>query len=280
MKFLTFLKKLEAFFLKLISKPKPEISILIPFSTDNKERKRNFKWLVKHLKSELPEAEIVIGKSHSKIFCKGEALNNAVEKSKGRILVLLDADGLISPRVIRHCAKRILEELEYGNRLWYVPYRRLYRLTEHVTRKIVESDPKYSIVLPDPLPSEWIENQGDASKYGHHYGAMCMIFPREAYEAIGCFDERFEGWGGEDISFLKTFDVLWGKFKTTDNPIYHLHHPFMGSNYKDKKWDGQDKGSANSNLAIRYHYATENYNKIKILNQEAIEHRNKKFFGE
>lgn len=275
-----YLKRLVAFLLEIITKepkPQPEISIIIPFSSNNAIRKRNFKWLLRHLKHELPDAEIIIGKSKSQVFCKGEALNDAVDQSHGKVLVLLDADALISADVIKHCSKRILEELKYGHKLWYVPYRRLYRLTKEITEKIVNSNPKYPVHIPEPIPLEWIENQGDTSKYGHHYGAMCMIFPREAYEAIGCFDERFQGWGGEDISFLKTFDMLWGKYKTTNTPIYHLHHPFIGNNYKDKKWDGQDKVSANSNLAIRYHYATENYVKIKKLSEEAIQHRGEKF---
>lgn len=266
-------KRLKTFFRKIITRPRPEISFIIPFSSKNEVRIKNLKWLIKHLKYEFPKAEIIVGKSENKVFRKGVAFNDAIKKSRGRVIVLLDADALVPRETIEHCVKRILEELGYGNRLWYVPYRRLVRLSEEITQNIVNSNPRKSIILPDPIPKEWIENCGEALTYGHHYGALCMIIPREAYEAIGCFDERFEGWGGEDVSYLKTFDALWGKFKSTNTPIYHLYHPSIGVDYKDKRWDGQEKEMANAHLANRYLNATGDYQKIKILNDEARKYK-------
>src|ERR1700749_3749438 len=125
MNYSTFLKILRKLFLDVVHmffhKKRPKISLLIPFSTTDPVRKKSFKWLLRYWRHELPDAEIIVGESRSPVFCKGEALNDAVERSSGKVLVVLDADTYISGKVIEYCADRILEEECYGNHLWYVP---------------------------------------------------------------------------------------------------------------------------------------------------------------
>lgn len=279
MNYLTFLKKLKNYFLKLISgdkKPKkrPKISLIIPFSSKNKMRRRVLKWLLDYWKHELPEAEIIIGRARGKVFCKGEALNDAVRKSTGKVLVIIDSDAYISGKVIEHCADKILEDP--CDRLWFVPYRFLYRLTKKVTNRILRSNPKDPLRIHCHPPAEFIENNGHRSKYGHRYGAMCMIFPREAYDTLGCFDERFTGWGGEDVSLLRALDTLYGRHKTVRTCIFHLWHPFIGDDYKSRKWDNQKHANVNGDLAYKYHRATRKPSEMRKLVDAGVEYtRNK-----
>jgi predicted glycosyltransferase involved in capsule biosynthesis len=241
----------------------PKISLLIPFSSHDPERISTFKWVLEYWRNELPKAEIVIGVSHSKPFCKGEALNHAAKQATGKVLVILDADAYMSGAVIERCADRIIEETE--NHLWYVPYRHLYRLDQEISRAITESDPADPLRLSSPPPLEHVEN-GQSSKYGHRYGAMIMMFPREALDVIGgCFDERFRGWGGEDVALLRALDTLYGKHKTTNNDILHLWHPFIGDSYMNRRWDGQRDNQANKNLANAYNRATRNPSQMRKL---------------
>jgi len=245
-------------------KRRPKISLLIPFTSKDHKRIASLKWLLIYWKYELPDAEIVIGESYRSPFCKGEALNNAVKKSRGKVLVILDADAYLSGEVINHCADRILEEKEHH--LWYVPYRRLYRLQEGITKRILHSDPRNPLKLPSPPPPEYVEGDGKHSKYGHRYGAMIMMFPREALDAIGgYFDERFQGWGGEDVALLRALDTLYGKHKTTRNDIYHLWHPVIGDSYKTRKWRDQKYSQVNSNLANAYNRATRRPTEMEAL---------------
>lgn len=263
MNFSMFLRRLEIFFTKLVFKERPKISLLIPFSSGNKERKENLKWLLKYYKHVLPEAEIVIGKSRSKVFCKNEALNHAARRSRGRVLVVLDSDAYLKGKIINKCADKILEHLD--NHLWYVPYRHLYRLTKECTKEIIESSPHSPIKISSPPSVQCVEKHGHTSKYGHRYGAMCMMFPREAYELLGGFDERFKGWGGEDVALLRALDTLYGRHKTSNNDILHLWHPYIGSNYKNRMWEGQENGGANSSLAMAYHRAKGSPEKMRKL---------------
>lgn len=234
-------------------RPQPKISLLIPFKSKSVERKRALKWLIEYWKHELPDAEIVIRSSKGRVFCKGEALNNAARDATGKVLVVLDADTYLPGHIIDRCADRILEELD--NHLWYVPYRRLYRLTKDATKRILQSDPRNPLRLPSPPDPIDIVN-GTKSHYGHRYGAMITIFPREALDVLGCFDERFKGWGGEDVAILRALDTLYGKHKTTDNDVLHLWHPVIGNSYKSRTWEGQKNAHQNDRLANAYHKAT------------------------
>jgi len=236
-------------------KKRPVISLLIPFSSKDPLRKKNFKWLLQYWRYELPEAEVVVGKSSSKIFCKGEALNDAASRARGDIFVILDADAYLNGYILRECANSILQSLKEGYPLWYVPYRNLYRLKEGITKAVVASNPRNPLRLT-PLDN-WIlaEEGGAKARYGHRYGAMCMMFPREAYDLIGNFDERFKGWGGEDVALLRMLDTLYGKHKTVEENIYHLWHPTIGDSYDTRRWVGQDSGSINWSLAKRYNRA-------------------------
>lgn len=230
---------------------------------------------MEYWKHELPDAEFIIGHSKSRVFCKGEALNDAFSRSTGKVILILDADAYMNGAVIERCADRILEEID--NHLWYVPYRWLYRLDKEITEELIESDPLNPMPVPCcPPPSDIIDNHGHTSKYGHRYGAMAMMFPREAIELLGCFDERFKGWGGEDVALLRALDTLWGKHKTVNEPIFHLWHPYLGTGYKDRRWAGQKHGSVNSKLANEYHKATRHPSAMRALVDKGCKHKHKK----
>jgi hypothetical protein len=278
---LTFLKNLKNSFKKAIDcfrnrskNNRPMISLLIPFSSSNPDRKANFDWLLKYWSHELSEAEVVIGESKGDIFCKGEALNDAARKSKGKILVILDADAYLSGDIITYCAIRMLEEEK--NNLWYVPYRRLYRLTKSITEQITNSDPSNPYRPTLPIEDKDIENH-DKIRYGNRYGAMIMMLSRKAYNFLGGFDERFKGWGGEDVCLLRALDTLYGKHKTIDADIFHLWHPFNGLNYEERRWDGQEKGGSNWNISKRYGRAINKPKEMKQLIKESKSYLKSKY---
>lgn len=268
MNFLIYLRNLKVYF------KRPKISIIIPFQSKEPHRVKSFNWTLRYWLSHLPQAEIIIGKSHQTPFCKTEAFNNAIKQSRGEVLVLIDSDAYLDYKVVLKCVKRILEDPK--DKLWFVPYRNLYRLNEEATRHILKSNPTNPLQIPYPPKESWIVGEKTGSKYGHRYGAMAIIIPREAYDTLGCFDERFKGWGGEDVSILRALDTLYGKHKTTKNPIYHLWHPTIGTNYKNRAWEGQKYFNYNGNLALRYHRATRNFSLMRNLVNEGVVYK----FGE
>lgn len=249
-------------------RPHPNISLLVPFKTDNAWREDVWKWLRKYWKNQIPGVEIVIGRDTSghPVFSKTNAVNDAASRATGDVFVILDADCYIPGDVILHCAERIRTARENQIPLWFVPYRTLYRLTKEATIKVLESNPKWPKVFPEPPPHKDIEST-IGTGFGHKFGALIMILPKEAFELVNGMDPRFRGWGGEDVSFLRAMDTLFAAHKNTGNDVLHLWHTKVGESWKERMWEGQSGPRANERLASKYNHATGNKeNMRKIIN--------------
>lgn len=227
----------------------PRISLLVPFHSDKAEREANWNWLHAYWKQHLPDAEIIVQDNLEVPFCKTAAVNAAFRRSHGDVIAIVDADCFIDAAVIEKCAARIREARTWGERLWFIPYRRFYRLTGVATRRLMLGDLR---PLTDPPVPFDHEHQHDPAM-GHHYAALIQILPREAFEAVNGMDERFKGWGGEDVSFMYAVDTLYGKHRTIDAPVYHLWHPFIQGRWKfTRQWFGQHTPEQNDRLATKY----------------------------
>lgn len=252
-------------------KPKPKlqqpltgegISLLVPFKANKDDhRVRVWDWLRKHWSYELPGAEVVIGHSDSTPFCKTAAVNEAARNAHGDIFIIMDADCYISTNVILQNAAK-MRDSEWP--LWFIPYRRFFRLTEEYTLQIIASDPQHPLIPPNPPDASIVESR-ERSMFGHWFGALIQMMPREAFELVGGMDERFLGWGGEDVSFARAVDTLYGRHKTSNNPVYHLWHDKIGATYETRLWFNQPNPMANNALSLKYDRAWGDPEKMRAL---------------
>ena len=151
------------------------ISIIVPLTLSGLEKYRaeSWEWLRKYWKANLPGAEVTVGSdSTGTPFSKSVAVNDAVRKSKGDILAVLDADAYLSIDSVLRCAREIRLAKTKGHKLWFVPYRKLYRLTEDASRKILDSNPKHPLLVSIDPPETDIINTAiycgtPVSKIGH-----------------------------------------------------------------------------------------------------------------
>lgn len=230
------------------------ISLLMPFRSDGAEREAAYQWLVKYWKAHLPFAQFITGTDDQVPFSKTSAFNDAFSRSKGDILVLIDADCYIDAQIVVNCAEEIRTARKAGHKLWHIPYRQFYRLTDLATSHVLASNPAHPLrfsASPNPRDTE----DTGSSSFGHWWGALIQVMPREAYELVGGCDPRFRGWGGEDVAFMRAIDTLYGKHKTTDNQVIHLWHPTIKTVHKLKLWDGQISPQDNVTLTGRYYAA-------------------------
>jgi hypothetical protein len=51
-----------------------------------------------------------------------------------------------------------------------------------------------------------------------------VVVPRSLWDAVGGFDEGFEGWGMEDVGFSLACQALGGGMERVPGPVWHLHH--------------------------------------------------------
>ena len=263
------------------------ISILVPFHcpNPNNQRAKNWRWLKRYWEYHLPGAEMIIGKDQAAIddpdipFSKSVAVNDAASRAKGDIFVIVDADGYISIESVLHCAKKIREALRKGRRLWYVPYRRFFRLTKDASWKVLRSDPrKHPYKFPHPPHAKDVQST-DGSQHGHWYGAMIQIMPAEAFWEVGGWDERFRGWGGEDHAAMRAMDTLYWRHKTMPDQVLHLWHPMFQPtgesqgwvDWNERVWANQRSAGANTELSNRYYGAYGDQVRMRKLVDEGLQ---------
>lgn len=244
------------------------ISILIPFRSDgSEERENNFYWLTAYWRRHLPRAQIVVGQDFGTPFSKTSAVNYAFRRATGDVVAIIDADCYIDHEVVRECARRIREARNDGHRLWFVPYRRFYRLTQRTTDRILAEWPpappaELGMACP-PDPRQVQDTSG--STHGHWFGALIQIMPREAFAMAGGMDERFRGWGSEDVSFMRAVDTLYARHKTIRGCVYHLWHPKIGDEWVTRRWAGQVAARVNERLGERYRLAIGDPQRMRAL---------------
>ena len=246
------------------------ISLLVPFRSDSVRRQQTWDWLSSYWANELPGAEVIIGTDDNTPFCKTAAVNRAADMACGDILVILDADCYVSGDVIIEAASKIREAQANGQKLWFIPYRYFYRLSDANSRVVLMTPPDSPPRFFAAPPSYQLSDEASYTKVnrGHWYGALIQILPTEAFDLLGGMDERFAGWGGEDVSFMHAVDTLYSKHRTTQNGVIHLWHPSKGANVKTREWLGQGGPNANGRLAWRYSLAVGDRAKMQSLVDE------------
>jgi hypothetical protein len=228
------------------------ISIIIPFQSFDPVRLRIFEWVLQYWHDHLPEAEIIVAGNDEIPFHKTLAVNEGVQRARGDILVIMDGDCYMSADTVREVANRIRQARRENRKLWYVPYRRFYRLNERASEALLHTHPQDPLRIPDPPPSNWVEHM-ETSSSGHWWGALIQVMPREAFIEAGGMDIRFQGWGGEDVSFMHAVDTVWSRHKTFDGPVFHIWHPVIPGRWKHtRQWPGQPTAEMNDQLSSRY----------------------------
>jgi hypothetical protein len=231
----------------------PQVSMLVPFRDDGEHRSVVWNWLRRYWRATFPEAEIIQGTDHGTPFSKAVAVNHAASLARGRTFVVIDADAYLPAAVLKGCANDIDLALSKKQREWFIPYNELFRLSEAYTMDLLETSPTTPIPLPPPMSDVEVMPPG-ASGYGHTYGAMCQVMPREAFGLVHGMDPRFRGWGGEDQSFLRALDTLYTQHKVVPGDIAHFWHARIGrvDSGMTRRWIGQSWSAANSRLSQRY----------------------------
>lgn len=157
--------------------------------------------------------EICVGSCEGEDFNRSRARNEAFEKSSADTLIIADAD-TVPDQVQLTIAIAKVRNQEVP---WAIPYKWYYNLSEGYSERIKAST---TLQKPDPETSDFAYEHKVVSWAGVN------IVPREAYEKVGGYDERFVGWGFEDNAFRLKMDNEWGEHcRSEQGNAYHLWHP-------------------------------------------------------
>ncbi|ANY71407.1 galactosyltransferase-related protein [Paenibacillus ihbetae] len=190
-----------------------DVSVLIPYQPDGGPRDEAFRYVKEFYRLLLPEAEVCVGDlpEHER-FSRSKAINKAAASATGNRFIIADGDLIYDPKKIREAVRR-LEDHE-----WIIPFTSITRLTLNNSQSILRTE----VCWPPKIELE--SHPQDARFF---VGGLNLV-TRKAFEAVGGYDERFVGWGGEDEAFAYSLDTIVGKHIRLDGNLLHFWHPFVG----------------------------------------------------
>jgi hypothetical protein len=187
------------------------LSVLVPYRPDDGHRDRAWAWNKRRW--EALGAELVV---HSPAdgatpadFNHPYAINRAAEQAHGDVFLIADADTSFDFEWVHKAHSKVRS----GQAKWILP--RFYdQTTESAAEGILSGDPTQPI---GEYECEW---RGDSVSW-----SGLVVVPREAFELVGGYDERWEKWGGDDVAFTCSLKALWGACSRLAGRAIHLWHP-------------------------------------------------------
>jgi hypothetical protein len=138
-------------------------------------------------------------------YCRSWSFNVAVPNARSEVVILHDNDMLVPERYAFEALQRVEEGFSFVDLKRFIFY-----LGEQDTRRVFVTG-----VPPRAVPATVVQNLMGGS----------IVARRDAYDAVGGFDECFVGWGGEDNDFFDRAAYLGGVHRFAYMPILHLQHP-------------------------------------------------------
>lgn len=144
---------------------------------------------------------VIWGLDDSEPFNIAKAKNNGVRQASSPKIVIADADVVIR--------KEQIEEA-LAKEGWFIPYEVYLNLTQSHTDEFLNGTRELDDCEWDHRILSW---------------AGMIVVDRQAYWDVGGHDERFSGWGLEDVALRLSLDNLYVQHERVPGNIYHLWHP-------------------------------------------------------
>jgi hypothetical protein len=190
--------------------------ILVPRRAGIPERDAAWAWCRARWRALHPDLGLYEGEhDDGGPFNRAAALNAAARlaDADGRwdLAVVIDADVFIDPANVTSAIARATET---GKVTW--AFTRWNGLTPAATDTVLKATPE--------IVGKWGVDPGAIEKTNPISWSCCFVVPRAVWDEIGGFDERFKGWGWEDMAFQSVVCGIYGH-ERLDGDVYHLWHP-------------------------------------------------------
>lgn len=178
-----------------------EVPVFVPFRAEEGTDRWN-RW--KQVESTWTGYPVFVGESPDGPFNVSAARNHAADRVDWDIAVFADADTII-PKA----------QLEAGIRA----------ANKH--RQMVLPHSRWINIEPEEHATFFLEGYVPFNPKRHVTSgtkSSIVILPREVYDTVNGFDERFRGWGWEDTAFYEAVTMLHGPVLQFEGNIWHLGH--------------------------------------------------------
>jgi hypothetical protein len=212
------------------------VAVIVPYGGSDPYRLRNLQTVLSFY-----VARPVVVATNEGPFHKARAVNEAVAGLPPDIktLVLNDADSLCYRSAI--ASATAAAESGPGLVFAFTEYRKLG--DEQTARCETWRSALYA--------NEWGGGQPTSESHG------CVVMSRATFNEVGGYDERFTGWGYEDLAFNIACEARWPS-RRTGWPLVHLWHP------------PAEENPANGELYARYEAARGDLAALNALREETL----------
>lgn len=186
----------------------PDFSILIPHNAGDPHRERITAWNAARWRAHCPQAEVLVGGVEAEPPNRSANRNFLAAQATTDLLVFMDAD--VTTRT-RDLGKAVELARATGG---LVKFRRAAWVEQAETLRLLDADPAAALGF---------QTEGLAIRKGLLMG-FAYVLRRDVFDQIGRWDERFVGWGEEDIAFTLAAETL-ASLERVNAPAYHLWHP-------------------------------------------------------
>lgn len=209
------------------------IPMLVPRRPDGGRRDQLWQfcrawWADKH-----PDLKPVEGHHLDGPFNRSTAINQAADMAGDwDVALIADSDVLCDPDQIDAAvtAARATGRLT-------LPFNRYLAMREPMTTRVLAG-----------YDGAW--TPGPELTMATHVSSL-LVVPRQLWDRVGGFDERFVGWGHDDVAFAAACRVLGGGIDRIAGDVFHLWHPHSPER-RGNPWL-----TASADMAKRYHAATD-----------------------
>lgn len=219
------------------------VVILVPRREDNGPRDAAWEWCKARWERLFPDWPIYEGHHLTGPFNRARAVNTAARLAGDwDLAIVIDADIFLRASQVQAAVDRAAAT---GKVTW--AHRRWRGLHEEWTTRTIADQRDFGPELDGTDMDILVERTNPIS------WSCCIVFPRKVWDDMGGFDERFVGWGFEDMAVQSLVAGLYGH-ERIEGDVYHLYHPrVFGSGRADKeRGDYTKEAITNARLGRRY----------------------------
>lgn len=179
--------------------------ILVPRRDDNGWRDTLWNFVIEHWK--VLGFPIYEGDHNEGPFNRSAAINRAAKLAGDDwdSAIIIDSDVLVD-------LKTVQDALAYSDEMQRIvfPFRVRQTLNHGMTTKILAG---YQGSWSPGIRGSFTNNR-----------SSCLVVPRSVWDKVGGFDERFVGWGWEDLAFIYSTNAASGNYLRISGDLWHLWH--------------------------------------------------------
>lgn len=176
------------------------------------------------------------GRTGEEQFNRSAAYNRAVAANpQADVFVFIESDVLLPFDQVEEAIRMALEQPGL-----VIPFDTYRYLGPEASRKV-----RAGLVAPQDTPAEWV------MRHGSSVGAANVV-SRLTYEAVGGYDEQFEGSSFDDRAMHLAFDAVTYPARWVLGPLHHLYHLPAGGNAENLTDEDRAATARNKSRLDRY----------------------------